>query len=182
MLIPLPGGIGGGHDLREPRGSRYGRRPPGLDDRPGNAFGETLLAVAPEHVCDIGLGGARQPCGGGLAVKRIHAHIERTFAHKTKTPLRRIQLRRRHTEVEHHPVHLARYRPGFRKVLQHGERPLKNAKTAIPRQPFPGRLHRPWILVDGDEASTRTEPLQYRSAMAAPPEGRVHIHAVGANP
>lgn len=92
-----------------------------LHDAPGDASGETFLAVFLEHPGDLVLVGTGQPGGSGLAGLRVHAHVQGAVAHEAEAALRGVQLGRRDAEVQQDPVQPSADSQSVCDLLQHLE-------------------------------------------------------------
>ena len=67
--------------------------------RAGDAAREALFAVAEDRVGELALGRPRDQIGGGLALRSVHAHVERFVALKAEAAARRVELQRRDAEI-----------------------------------------------------------------------------------
>ena len=81
--------------------NRFAR--PLFDDCAGDTTRKAFLAQRADHVADLVGSGSFEPLRGADAVRRIHAHVERTVLLEAEPALRLVELRGRHAEVEQYP-------------------------------------------------------------------------------
>src|SRR5262245_50826244 len=75
-----------------------------LDQRAGDAPREPLFAVAEDRVGELDFGRMRDEIGRRLALRTVHAHVERFVALETEAAARCVELHRRDTEVSERAV------------------------------------------------------------------------------
>ena len=141
--------------------------------RPCHLAGVRQLAIQPQNPLQLLLVGAVHniPCRQLLPL--VHAQIQRTLVAGRETPLRHVELVRRHTQVRQQSVH-----------LPHPVQPQETLRmTEILVQ-----QRKPWviqrisqcvgILVKGNQPPPVAQERQDSTRVAATPEGSVHIRPV----
>src|SRR4029453_1520249 len=83
------------HERGELRRAGDRRLAAGLDQCAGDASREPLFAVAEDRVGELDFGRPRDEIGRGLALRTVHAHVERLVALETEAAARRAELPRR---------------------------------------------------------------------------------------
>src|SRR5581483_10456494 len=165
-------------ELRELEGARDRRLAPLLDDRMRDAPAHALLAVAPEHVGDFALGGAREKSGRALAAARVHAHVERRVGLETETARGIVELRRGHAEIEQYTVESGGGRVPIGEI---GEIAVADHYARVAAEFRARRGDGGRIAVHEQQAPGGTEPREQRTRMAAAAERAVEVRPVGAH-
>jgi hypothetical protein len=70
----------------------------------GDPTRKAFFAQGTNHVSNLVGSGAREPLRGAGAVRRVHAHVERTVVLETEPAPGLVELRGRHAEVEQNPA------------------------------------------------------------------------------
>ena len=87
--------------------------------------------------------------------RRIHAHVERRILHVRKSPLRRIELMRRHAEIEQHAIDGRRLHAP-ENLVQMAEIVMHDVDAARKtRKPPARRRDGLLVLIDADEPPLR---------------------------
>src|SRR6185503_12325267 len=77
------------------------------DNRSCNPFSKPFFPIGAHHLPDFVFLCTREPLRGALAVRGIHAHVERTFLHEAESSGALVELRARDAEVEKHSGYMA---------------------------------------------------------------------------
>src|SRR6185369_3763546 len=81
------------------------------NNRSCNLFSKPFFAIALDDLPNFSLGSLCKPLARRYSAIRIHSHVEWSIFAEAKTPLSRIELGRRHAQVEQHPVNFRNVRP-----------------------------------------------------------------------
>ena len=151
----------------------------GMHDRARNAACKLFLPVFLENRCHFVLFSHTQPLRRTLPARPVHAHVERTVVHKTETPVRLIQLRRRNPQVQQDSINLLQQTLllGVRQHLR--EAAVHHGKTRITAKTLARRLYRGLVLIKTDQAALLAKLLKDQSTVTAAPEGAIYIDTLG---
>src|SRR5437773_961483 len=134
-------------------------------DRPGNPPRVRLLAVLDQDPRELGLGQPVHEVSGGLAAGGIEAHVERLVALEREAAPRRLELVRRHAEVEQERPR-ARDAVRLRRPPEVPEAlPREAHALAEPREPRAGVPHCLGVHVEAQEPDGRGARHQQRLGM-----------------
>ena len=75
-----------------------------------NRHSKPFFPVVTNHLCNVTLVGASEKVGRGLAAGGVHAHVQRAVETEAEAALGRVDLRRRHAQVQQQAGDLARCR------------------------------------------------------------------------
>ena len=146
------------------------------DQHAGDLAAGFFFAVQPEHFGDILLGSLRQPLGGALAARSVHAHVERTILTETEPAFGHIQLRRGHAQIEQYAIQTAlRLRPAG----HFGERTVVQGNAGIGGEMFAGMRDGLRILVHQQQVTIRTKRIEQAAGMATTAESAIEVASIG---
>ena len=137
-----------------------------------------FFAVALDHLGDLRHGGMVQPVLGGQRVALIHAHVQGAVRGVGKAAPGVVELGGRHADVEHHPGH----------AVNAGGVEMRRQVAEAAAPDFNARILLGQLVRAGDGLGVSVEYQQTRiggkrgeqpARVAAAPEGRVHVLAVG---
>ena len=134
-------GHGGLDDLHQLQRRLDGALLPRLHDASCDGGGVALLAVLKQNAPQLLIAPTVHYLAGGEVRGAIHPHVQRRVVHIAEAPLRIVQLRGRHTQVEQHAV-----RPVY---VQFGENVADAVKIAVDKRD-PVRVVRQPLLRGGD--------------------------------
>src|SRR2546427_675646 len=134
-----------------------------------------FFTIAAEPLPDLGLVRLFEPLERAWALRRVHAHVERSVRPEAEAAPRVVELRRGHAQIEQHPIDTARAQRVERR-LQFAEARMDRDKARVAyltrsRDRFP-------IPVHPDQPASGPQPLQNQPAVTASAESPVHERAV----
>ena len=153
---------------------------PFLHHQAGDAPGPGLLAILPENLLQLRLGGAVQQRGrGGPRLLRVEPHIQRLIPGEREAALGLLQLEGRQAQVQQD----SRYprQPGrFQQLPQLGVRTVEQLKSGgVVGQPGGGRLENVRVPIQAPELPLRADAVQDGRGMPPLTHGAIHIQAAG---
>jgi hypothetical protein len=125
----------------------HGARP---NNRSGNPTGRRFFAIAGNDVGQLLLAEPIHQIRRRERLPAIHPHVERPLAFKAESSLRRLQLKRRHTQIRQNAINLSD--ASATENDGHLSEVGSNDLTAggKPAEPVPGHLQSLFIAVQGD--------------------------------
>ena len=101
----------------------------GFDDGPGNPARGPFFAITPQDIGNLCFIISVHHIRCGLA-RRCHPHIQRPVQTERKAAISLVKLGGTDTQIKHNAVNLFKF-TAFDQLLDGGERPFKQAETAI---------------------------------------------------
>src|SRR5690606_23876430 len=136
-------------------------------------------AETAEHVGDLPCRRPCQPGGGGLAGGGIESHVQRPLPAEPEAA-RPLELRRRNAEVEEDAVCAPRDAALCGGGPDAREGAVADLEARVVAEALPRRGHRFRVLVEGEKAPVRPQPLEDGRTVSAAPERAVDVDAAPA--
>ena len=144
---------------------------PASNNRLCNRCSKPFFAVITYHLRYLLGIGCGQPVGCTLAARGVHAHVQRAVMSKGETPLRGVNLRGTHTQIQQDPINAAR-----RQLAHLGETGMADAKARVVNGGL-GMRHRLRIFVVSRQAALGGQSRQNGPAVTAAAKGAIDIMA-----